>query len=271
MRGNLALLALILYFDGMTKLTPRQAKFVEEYLIHRSAAEAYRVAYSADRMRPSSVWREGHRLLNHPKLAPIITERLNELGQVAETETEFTVIQALGLFLDLARADPNELIGLRVGCCRKCWGDGFNFQWRTEQEWMEACAKAEKAGDENFPLPDGGFGFDHTKEPNGECPYCRGEGETRIVPMDTRNLSPGGKMLYQGVKQTKDGLQIILADKAKALENATKLIGGFLERVELSGGVSVAKPDLTGLSASDASAKYADFVKGSVDRTGKKG
>lgn len=255
----------------MTKLTLKQGKFVDAYIETRDAHEAYTLAFDCKRMRPSSISTEGYRMLKHPHVALEIKRRLELIGEASDEKLGFDAIQALSLFIDLARADPNELIGLRVGCCRKCWGDGFNFQWRTEQEWMEACAKAEKAGDENFPLPDGGFGFDHTKEPNVECPYCRGEGETRIVPMDTRNLSPGGKMLYQGVKQTKDGLQIILADKAKALENATKLIGGFLERVELSGGVSVAKPDLTGLSASDASAKYADFVKGGVDRAGKKG
>ena len=252
----------------MANLTARQEKFIEEYLIHRSAAEAYRVAYSADRMRPSSVWREGHRLLNHPKVSPIISERLSELGQVAETETEFTVVQALGLFMDLARADPNELIGLRVGCCRYCHGPDHQYQW-TPAEFMAATTKAEQA---ELPLPDvaGGLDFDRTLPPNPACPECRGEGETRIVPMDTRNLSPGGKMLYQGVKQTKDGLQIILADKAKALENATKLIGGFLERVELSGGVAVGKPDLTGMDAATASSVYAAFVKG-VDQGGKKG
>lgn len=242
------------------ELTPRQARFIEEYLIHRSAAEAYRVAYDASRMRPSSVYTNGHRMLNHAKIKPIIEERLERLGESLSDETEFTVVRALQDFMDLARADPNELIGLRVGCCRYCHGPDHQYQW-TPAEFAVATTKAEQA---EQPLPDvaGGLDFDRTLPPNPACPECRGEGETRIVPMDTRNLSPGGKMLYQGVKQTKDGLQIILADKSKALENATKLIGGFLERVELSGSATVAKPDLTGLSASEAASKYSEFIKG---------
>lgn len=256
------------YFDHMANLTQKQERFVEEYLIHRSAAEAYRVAYDASRMRPSSIYVQGHRLLKNPKIAPIIEARLTALGETMGDETEFTVARALQDFLDLARADPNELIGLRVGCCRYCHGPDHQYQW-TPAEFATATSKAEQA---DQPLPDvaGGLDFDRTLPPNPACPECRGEGETRIVPMDTRNLSPGGKMLYQGVKQTKDGLQIVLADKSKALENATKIIGGFLERLELSGTATVAKPDLTGLSASDAASKYAEFVKG-IDRGGKKG
>lgn len=252
----------------MTKLTLKQEKFVEAYIDTRDYHEAYALAFDCSRMRPSSITTEGWKLLRNPKVAQEIERRLDIIGEASDEKMGFDAIQALNLFLDLARADPNELIGLRVGCCRYCHGPDHQYQW-TPAEFAAATDKAEQA---ELPLPDvaGGLDFDRTLPPNPACPECRGEGETRIVPMDTRNLSPGGKMLYQGVKQTKDGLQIILADKAKALENATKLIGGFLERVELSGSATVAKPDLTGLSASDAASKYAEFVKG-VDRGGKKG
>lgn len=252
----------------MANLTQKQERFVEAYIDTRDYHEAYALAFDCSRMRPSSITTEGWRLLRNPKVAQEIERRLEVIGEASDEKMGFDALQALSLFLDLARADPNELIGLRVGCCRYCHGPDHQYQW-TPAEFTNATTKAEQS---EQPLPDvaGGLDFDRTLPPNPACPECRGEGETRIVPMDTRNLSPGGKMLYQGVKQTKDGLQIILADKAKALENATKLIGGFLERVELSGSVTTAKPDLTGMDAATASAAYADFVKG-IDRAGKKG
>lgn len=244
----------------MTKLTLKQGKFVDAYIETRDAHESYSLAFDSKRMRPSSISTEGYRMLRHPQIALEIKRRLELIGETADEKLGFDAIQALSLFVDLARADPNELIGLRVGACRYCHGPDHQYQW-TPAEFMAATALAER---NEQPLPDvaGGLDFDRTLPPLPTCPECRGEGETRIVPMDTRNLSPGGKMLYQGVKQTKDGMQIILADKSKALENATKLIGGFLERVELSGGVAVGKPDLTGLSAADAAQKYSEFVRG---------
>ena len=54
-------------------LTQKQARFVELYLAGGNAAEAYRQAYSS--AAPSrSVAREGHRLLQHPKIAPFLAE-----------------------------------------------------------------------------------------------------------------------------------------------------------------------------------------------------
>ena len=54
-------------------LTQKQARFVELYLAEGNAAEAYRQAYSS--AAPSrSVAREGHRLLQHPKIAPFLAE-----------------------------------------------------------------------------------------------------------------------------------------------------------------------------------------------------
>jgi phage terminase small subunit len=67
------------------------------------------------------------------------------------------------------------------------------------------------------------------------CPQCEGEGVARIVPQDTRKLSPIGRLLYQGVKRTKDGIEIKIADKDKAREQANRIIGAFVDRKEISG------------------------------------
>lgn len=251
----------------MKKLTLKQEKFIDAYIETRDYHEAYSLAFDCSKMRPSSITTEGWRLLRNPTVAQEIARRLEVIGEAADEKMGFDAVQALQMFLDIARADPNELIGLRVGACRHCWGVMHEYQWRTESEWEEAVSKAEKAGQ---PLPEmtGGFDYDHTRAPNSDCPYCRGEGRSRVVPQDTRKLSPGGRLLYQGVKHTKEGPVVLLADKTKALENAAKIVGAFVERLDLSGSVSVAKPDLTGLTATDAAATYAAFVAG-VDKKGK--
>lgn len=241
------------------ELTVRQQRFVEEYLIHRSAAEAYRVAYDATRMRPSSVYTNGHRMLNHAKLRPIIEERLAQLGEDLSEETGLTVGRVMGMFADLALADPNELAGLRVGACRHCHGLDHLYQWKHEREYQEAVAKAEKDGAE-YPDMSGGFGYVHTEPPAPDCPECGGEGLSRLIPQDTRKLSPGAKLLFQGVKHTKDGPTIIFADKLKALESVAKILGAFTEKLEVSG--KVASVDVSGMSPQDAAAAYAALIKG---------
>ena len=197
-------------------------------------------------------------MLKHPKLLPIIDARLAELGENMAEETEFTIARAMQTYLDIFEADPNELIGLRVGCCRHCYGDGHGYQWR-EHEYLAATTLAEKA-DKELPDIAGGFDYDHTLPPLEDCPECRGEGISRIIPQDSRKLSPGGKILFQGVKHTKDGPQIIFADKNKALESAAKIVGAFVERVKVEG--VTANVDLTGMTATEAAKAYADMIKG---------
>lgn len=253
----------------MANLTKKQERFVEEYLVHRSAAEAYRVAYDASRMRPSSIYVNGHRLLKHAKIAPIIEARLAELGESLSEETEVTIARALQSLIDIVQADPDELTGVRTGACRHCYGIDHFYQWRTEREYSEAVRLAER---NDQPLPDmsGGFGYNQTLPPDPNCPECDGIGSEYYAPRDTSKLSAGAKALFAGVKPTRNGPEILLRDKDRAQEAINKIIGAYVERVELSGSTTVAKPDLTGLSASDAASKYAEFVKG-VDRGGKKG
>lgn len=242
------------------ELTAKQAAFVEEYLKHRSPFEAYRTAYDASRMLPSSAYVNAYRLLRHPKVQPVIEERLAALGEAMEEETELNVSRVLSLFASLALADPNELAGLRVGACRHCHGIDHFYQWKHEREYQEAVTKAEKDGAE-YPDMSGGFGYVRTLPPDPECPECGGEGLSRLIPQDTRKLSPGAKLLFQGVKHTKDGPTIIFADKLKALESVAKILGAFTEKLEVSG--KVASVDVSGMSPQDAAAAYAALIKGS--------
>lgn len=225
------------------------------------------MAYDASRMRPSSIYVQGHRLLKNPKIAPIIEARLAELGEALGDETEVTIARALQSLVDIVQADPDELTGVRTGACRYCYGIDHFYQWRTEREYSEAVRLAESR---DQPLPDmsGGFGYNQTLPPDPNCPECDGVGREYYAPRDTSKLSAGAKALFAGVKPTRNGPEILLRDKDRAQEAINKIIGAYVERVELSGSTTVGKPDLTGLDPSAAAAAYADFVKG-VDRKGK--
>lgn len=56
-------------------LTPKQESFCMAYLETGNASEAYRRAYSAEKMKPETVNRSAKEMLDHPK----ITARLAEL------------------------------------------------------------------------------------------------------------------------------------------------------------------------------------------------
>jgi len=51
-------------------LTPKQEKFLNHYLQHGNATEAYRHAYKTNGMNEASIGREAHSLLKNPKIAP---------------------------------------------------------------------------------------------------------------------------------------------------------------------------------------------------------
>lgn len=238
-------------------LTEKQRNFVELWLVHRNAHYAYVEAYEANRMNPATAYRNGHALLRHNKIAPIIEARLTELGETLSEETELTVARVLSEFVELAKADPDEVTGLRVGACRHCWGVDHLYHWK-EHEYQAALAKAE--GQEGSPLPDpaGGFGYRFTDPPNPDCPVCEGGGSTYQRPVDTSKLSPGGRALFAGVKPTANGLEIKLRDRDKALENAAKIIGAFRETIDLNVKAAVKVAEVTPETASDV---YAQMIK----------
>ena len=144
----------------------------------------------------------------------------------------------LARWLAIANADPNELIELRRICCRYCHGKRFRYQ-RTHGE-MEAARVALALKVQALPVggsmpafdEQGGIGYDARKDPHLQCPECFGQGVLVPYAKDTRHLSVGARQLYDGVKVTKDGLEIKTLDRAAALLNVAKHIGMFVSKVE---------------------------------------
>lgn len=69
------------------KLTPKQEKFCTEFVQCGNAAEAYRRAYSAGKMKPETVWSNASRLLDDSK----VTARVEELREAAAREAQVTL------------------------------------------------------------------------------------------------------------------------------------------------------------------------------------
>jgi len=219
-------------------LTAKQEAFCKAYASSRNGASAYREAYCVKASaKTDTCAKNAAKMLSDPE---IIT-RIEQITDEAARQPGGVVYDAawcLRQWASIAQADPRELIGLRVGCCRFCWGAGHKYQWR-QREYCEALDAAERAArkDPDTPLPDpsGGLDFNATRDPNPACPECHGEGLERVVPRDTSKLSPGALLLYGGVKAKRDGYEIVIADRTAALANVTRMAGGFKDNVRLDG------------------------------------
>ena len=212
-------------------LTPKQQRFVDEYLIDLNATQAaIRAGYSA-----KTAYSAGQRLLKDVEVAAAIAKRRAEVSDAAKVDAAWVLRQ----WAAVAAADPNELVQYRRECCRHCWGVGNAYQWTpAELKRARAQAKAAKA-----PAPDasGGIDFDRRREPNPGCPECNGDGHGRMIVADTRKLAPHVRRLYAGMRLGKDGLQVLMRDQDAAVANIARHLGMFQDRLKVEGSIDVAQ------------------------------
>ncbi len=245
-------------------LTAKQIAFCDHYARYRNATQAYTAAYDTNASYETRR-REGHELIKRADIQAAIKAR----SLAATAATGVDVGWLLNHFLSIATADPRELIGLKVGCCRFCYGEGHGYQWR-EREYLEEMDKAEFQANAypnvkvQYPDIGGGFGFNATHPPLPECPQCHGEGIERFVPRDTDNLSDQALLLYGGVKAKKDGYEIIIADRQKAAELVGRILGAFNDKVKISGAIGglMAVADMRNLDPIEASKAYRALIDG---------
>jgi phage terminase small subunit len=248
-------------------LTAKLVAFVDHYYRYRNATQAYDHAFDARGGSYDTRRNEGARVLNRPDVQKALAARIKVGTQLAAVDVGWL----LNHFLTIANADPRELIGLKVGCCRFCYGEGHQYQWR-EGEYVEKLEAAEREARvypdraKDILLPDfaGGFGFNATFPPVPNCPRCHGVGQERFVPRDTDRLSDQALLLYGGVKVKKDGYEIIIADRGKAAELAGRILGAFTDKVKISGAIGQfhAIADLRKVDPQEAAKAYQAFVAG---------
>lgn len=198
-------------------LIPKQQKFVDEYLVDLNATQAaIRAGYSAN-----TAAEQGYENLRKPHIQLAIAEA----RKAQQERTQITADRVVTEAWNQMTADARELVQVKVGCCRHCYGAGHQRQ-RTLSEYNVA---RERHLNEGKPVEDfdeaGGVGFNPLREPFPECPDCHGDGYARVVLGDTRNLSTKALALYAGAKQTKEGIEIKMHSKDAAMEKLFKHLG----------------------------------------------
>ncbi len=233
-------------------LTPKQQRFVAEYLIDLNATQAaIRAGYSAKTAKQI-----GQRLLTFVDVKAAIDAAIAKRSK----STEISADAVLQRFWSIATADANEIVEYRRTCCRYCHGRGNRYQ-RTQGELErdraahDVLVRAHQANSKE-PHPGtfatmGGDGYDARKPPHPDCSECFGEGEGRTHIKDTRLLSAAAKCLYAGVKQTKEGIEAKLNDQHAALVNVARHLGMFEDVVKIKDGDL---PDLTKMAPDELAA-----------------
>lgn len=200
-------------------LTVRQRQYVNCRIGGMNGVDSYRTAYSCDGWTTGAIWEASNRLENNAVIAREILD-----GEIAAAKKAVISREWVLRWLYMrATYNANELMTLDRGACRCCYGDEHKPQWRWH-EFVEALATAERDKD---VMPDlkGGWGYNSTLPPVAGCTGCDGKGVPLDYFRDTRTLSAAAQAAYEGVKRTKDGWEIKMADKAQAMEQLSKMCG----------------------------------------------
>lgn len=196
------------------KLSAKVKRFIAEYLKDNNAtAAAARAGYSDPNY--------GRQLITNPNVAQAIAQQ--QKASIARTLG--SADEVLSQMWQLATFDANQLSQYRRGACRYCWGFGHHYQWRDAVEFDEALAKVEGKEGVKPPEDPGGYGYDHNREPNPDCPRCNGDGIGQPYFADTRKLPPDAALAYSGVKLGKNGVEITAISRERMYEAVMKRLG----------------------------------------------
>ncbi|EMI4525290.1 terminase small subunit [Enterobacter hormaechei subsp. xiangfangensis] len=196
------------------KLSAKVKRFIAEYLKDNNAtAAAARAGYSDPNY--------GRQLITNPNVAQAIAQQ--QKASIARTLG--SADEVLSQMWQLATFDANQISQYRRGACRYCWGFGHHYQWRDAVEFDEALAKVEGKEGVKPPEDPGGYGYDHNREPNPDCPRCNGDGIGQPYFADTRKLPPDAALAYSGVKLGKNGVEITAISRERMYEAVMKRLG----------------------------------------------
>lgn len=197
-----------------SKLSPKITRFIAEFLKDQNAtAAAERAGYSDPNY--------GRQLIANPNVAQAIAQQ--QKASIARTLADAD--EVLAQMWQLATFDANQLSQYRRGACRYCWGFGHHYQWRDAVEFEEETAKVEGREGSRQPEDTGGYGYDHNREPNSECPRCNGDGIGQPYFPDTRKLPAVSRLAYSGVKVGKNGVEITAISRERMFEAVMKRLG----------------------------------------------
>ncbi|MGS7189319.1 terminase small subunit [Enterobacter cloacae subsp. dissolvens] len=189
-------------------LSDQQALFVFWYVRTKNRVEAYKKAgYKCEGKNLHFGAAQIYRNIKVSRAIKALTKRMRQ-RYTADLD------EIVDQLVAITRADPNLVSQYRRVNCRFCWGEENKYQWRDESEYEAALSKAAENG--KPPPEDGGTGFIDNADPNPDCPRCHGEGKGQMIINDTRDLEGDELMYYLGVKQTKNGLEVLTESKQAA-------------------------------------------------------
>ncbi|MGQ5721091.1 terminase small subunit [Enterobacter bugandensis] len=195
------------------QLSAKVKRFIAEYLKDNNAtAAAARAGYSDPNY--------GRQLIANPNVAQAIAQQ--QKASIARTLG--SADEVLAQMWQLATFDANQLSQYRRGACRYCWGFGYHYQWRDAVEFEEKRLESTDR-DKPEPVDVGGYGYDHNREPNPECPRCNGDGIGQPYFPDTRKLQAASRLAYSGVKVGKNGVEITAISRERMFEAVMKRLG----------------------------------------------
>lgn len=252
---------------GGVDLPAEHAQWIVNYIVHFNGSEAARAVGQSD----VSCALYASRLLSNTNVRLALRNALIERQQRAHHDAD----EVSRYWWALATADARELSGIIYVPCRHCWGVDHDYQF-TDVEQRE---RQRDYAQQNADLPEaplffegGGGGYTTNRYPmrgpdwakkieryfasierpvpegliaNSEhsCPACHGDGIKTLWLADTRHLNPEPAILFNGIKQTKDGIEIKMRDRDAAMREFAQLTG-------MSGPLRVAiTPDMSQLTA----------------------
>lgn len=219
-----------------------------------TAVDSYRFAFDYTGPRQSNAYQ----LATRVNCRPEVIERVAFLKRQKNAEWVFDFAEAKRLVLEDARnvlaADAAELTRYRRLNCRHCHGRDHAYRWRDEKEFWRALADVSEAQAKwdnqrpdrrvgqrpELPTDEGGYGFRRNHPPAPDCPECEGEGIEDVFIADTQRLKGPARALYNGVKKTKNGIEVLTRDKEAARQLLAKHAGLVTDDVNVRGGLAVA-------------------------------
>ncbi|MDB5957511.1 terminase small subunit [Ramlibacter sp.] len=216
-------------------LTANEELFAQAYLANGlNATQAYMAVHPKAKRGTATV--EGSRTLAKTHVLRRVRELVAERSKKLEIDGE----ELLRHTHAVATADHRHLTQYRYFNCPYCRGLDHRRQ-RTlaqfeddrrrhedEERKREAhCVIADKAYVPDDFDEEGGPGFNECAAPVEDCPNCFGNGVGRTVIADTSKVPADAAILFAGVKETKDGVEVKFHDKLTAQSMLFKHKGLF--------------------------------------------
>lgn len=222
----------------LQSLTLKQEAFARALVETGNRALAYRRAYGIPvNTKPAWIWKAASELAAQPHVRAMVAK----LMEAAASATVANKAQLIKFLWDRIHADRREVINYVRRCCRCCHGINHQHQWVDEDEftvaldaWTKNVDPVDGSSEEPMPSAEGGYGFDPHREPEVTCTSkdCMGDGHGKTVIADTTKLEGAAALIYEGVKETSQGIEIKLADRNTDIAQLAKLLGWSIDKVE---------------------------------------